>query len=717
MVLKYIQPDFKEKMNLKLTGLEDGLIKVLVLLFLIWTGCKTKHIDSLNGMVNESFEVDVRKFGAIPNDDKDDSDAIQLAVNYAIKTSNSSIIKLEPGIYTIDKGIVLANQSGNGEYTFIRLTISGHVPAFSHEQRFGASTVFHSRAAGFTLAIQSGRNCLIENIVFEGSGLQPDSVEEIFGSSDKEWEQSGKSRTNRFSPHCAIAIDPFYRNISNKDYYPGYNGYYSNTSNGGTSMLTIRGCSFSRYFIAIANNPSDGVSNGDNIRSENCYVSYCHTFWSAGQTQSRCNSINNVYANSIHTFVSGVEIGKMQGTPPFLSNINIAGFCKYVFNVNTLFSGVYVESSHLENIWSLGIALATTVSFERCHIQFLIPGNEIYAPPFHLYSAATVDIRNCGIEYFSNCTVVAPIVMRARALQISGGWIEGGVITANGITNEGGEEMHNVRFENVVLKCQGSLAGRTSFKRPIENIANEIFIGGESLKAHDHSVFTNTGNTYQLYPLGDFNFNIDHTTKTGSFKIKNAGLVRPGDNIYTTQVITLEDNAFGRYSITPALGFVSHIEGEVVFIKNLPEGLKSGIHRLYIVDYPVFIPPIWGNVASNSATITEIISYSHSFYPRKGTRIYMDGIPKGTYVVDSNPATRSITLSNKATVSGQEKFIRNADYIQDLYLEKWVPEFVPVMMEGATIHLEKPFKSSLRLINTSKAILNTPFRESLKPIE
>lgn len=702
-------------MTKKLKGNDVGWVIGLVLLILF--GCKTKHLESFNGESANSFELNVRSFGAIPNDDIDDSDAIQAAVDKAIRTGISSIIKLEPGIYNIHKGIILANQSSEGNYKFINLTLSGHVPAFTHEQRFGASTVFHSRTPGFTLAIQNGRNCLIENIVFEGSGLQPNSVKEIFEFTDKEWEGSGKSRTNRYSPHCAIVIDPFHRNIPVKDYYPGYNGFYSNTSNGGTSMLTIRGCSFSRYFIGIANNPTNGVNNGDNIRSENCYVSHCHTFWAAGQTQSRCNSINNVYANSIHTFVSGVEIGNMQGTPPFLSNVNIAGFCKFVFNVNTLFSGVYMEQSYLENIWSLGIALGTTVSFDKCQIQFFIPGNEIYAPPFHLFSAATVNFSNCGIEYFSNCTVLAPIIMRARALQISGGWIEGGVITANGITNEGGEDMHNVFFENVVLKCQGSLAGRTSFVRPIENIANEIFTGGESLKSHDHSVFKNIGNTFQLYHIGDLSFSINHTSKTGSFKIKNTGMLKPGDNIFSTQAVALDDYTAGGYSLSLAMGYVSHIEGEEVFLKNIPEGLKSGILRLYVVEYPVFIPPLWGNIQINNSTITEIISYSDSFYPRKGTRIQMEGIPQGTYVIDSDPANRSITLSNKAVISGQEKFIRNADYVQDIYLERWVPELMPVMIEGATIHLEKPYNSSLRLINTNKAILNTPFKEALKSID
>jgi hypothetical protein len=149
-------------------------------------------------------------------------------------------------------------------------------------------------------------------------------------------------------------------------------------------VFTIRGCSFHNYYIAIANNPSNGVANGDNIKVEDSYVESCHTFWSAGQTQSRNNSISNVYALFINTFVSGNVIGQQQGTPPNIRNVNIAGFCRTVFNIKTAFSGLGVDQCYFENIWSLGIVLANTVHFSQCQFQFALPSEKYFGPPFQL---------------------------------------------------------------------------------------------------------------------------------------------------------------------------------------------------------------------------------------------------------------------------------------------------------------------------------------------
>lgn len=698
------------------TGVKINRLKTSVLVFLlILFGCKSTKTTNLSSG-NNSW-ISVRQFGAIPDDGKDDSQAIQEAMDFAIKTHRSSIIKLESGIYNLTKGIVIAHKTETEEYQFVSIHLSGNIPAFSSEQRFGATTVFRYEGSGFCISIQSARNCLIENIVFEGNGISLSKPSEIINAEIANWGKNGSIRTNRFSPHCAIAIDPFHKAVITSDRYPGFIEFYSNSSNGGSSMLLIKGCSFRKYFIAISNNSSNGVSNGDNIRAEQCYAEDCHTFWAAGQTQSRNNSIQNVYALFLHTFVSGVEIGKQQGTPPSISNVNIAGFCKYIFNLNTLFSGVSIQHSHMENVWSLGIAMVNSVSFLDCQIQFVIPEGQIFSPPFHLYSNATVDFRNCGIEYFANCEVPAPIMLKAGALQITGGWIEGGVVSANGITNEGGEKINNVLFQNVYIKCKSSFAGKSGYLQPIVNTANEVFIGGESIKTEDLSVFANTGDTYQIFKLGEIDLEVNHESGVGTFIYSSPGLIKKGDNLFTTSPIDLAEDQLHGIVLRPALGYVTEISGNHISIANLPRGISEGRQMVYSVDYPVFIPPIWGSFKVNSPVITDIVSYSHSFYPNVGTRIFAEGLPQGTYVIRTDPENGTITLSHPANASGKEKLLRNAKYSQVASVFSWDSQQLPVVIEGAIIILERPLNEKYRHINISKSILNTPYKATLRPLD
>ena len=211
--------------------------------------------------------------------------------------------------------------------------------------------------------------------------------------------------------------------------------------------------------------------------------------------------------------------------------------------------------------------------------------------------------------------------------------------------------------------------------------------------------------------------NINEKQNTGVFTFENTGLIKEGDNLFTTQSVSLEEAGAPGYGIRPALGFISRIHGNEVFVKCIPAGLNEGIMQLYVVEYPVFIPPVWGTLTANNSTITDVISYSHSLYPKAGTRIFGIGFPNGVYVLETNPESRTITMSANALQSVNEAYIRNSAYDQNVYIENWSDQSVPVIKEGAVIHLEKPFHSSYRLVNTKKAVQNTPYKASLKPIE
>ncbi len=529
-------------------------------------------------------------FGAKPNDGKDDAPAIQRAIDSAVYSGKTSKVYIPAGVYDLDKGVVAARLQADGEYFFNTITISGQIATSSTMQRMGAVTAFNIRHKGFGIALQLGRQCIVENIAFAGVARYQMSVKNIVEYKDEDWGVNGNQSNDINSPSCAIVIDPFHSSVPEKSRYLDCKKYYNNKGTGGTSMLTIKGCAFERFYIAIANNSSAAIANGDNIRAENCHVQFCHTFWSCGQTQSRGNSIDNVYAIIIHTFINGRQIGQQYGTPPMVSNLNLAGFCKELVNLNTGFSGIHFYRSYMESLWSMGRAIATAVSFDQCQFQLFPPNEDVFAPPFMLYSVAPVSFRDCAIEYFSNCTYGFPFVINAPSVYVSGGTIEGGLLTSGGFTSTGGGAMNHVIFNQVKIKCLGKVAGIKPNTNSISNLDGQIILGGETLNLYDKSIYLNNGGTYKIIPVGNETISIDRKTKKGIIITKQPELYEVGQLLFPTNdnlnpaevMMTVGGN------VNYCLGYVSSVVGQKVEISGIPYGLTDRTQYLVHAKFNIF---------------------------------------------------------------------------------------------------------------------------------
>lgn len=548
--------------------------------------CLLSNCVVSNNSLNNQFIVNIVEFGAIPNDSHDDSEAIQKTIDFAINSKKSSRVFCPPGVYVLNKGLVISRILENGEYGFVTLTIGGDVATYAKDQSIGKVVVFQMKRPTFGLALQSARNCVIENIVFEGCAKFSNERKEIINMDTGNIEKKYNIINNTFSPSCAVVIDPFHKNILASDRYKDCENKYTNLSTGGSSMVLIKGCSFIQHYISIANNPSSNVQNGDNIRAENCHVSTCHTFWSAGQTQSRGNSIENVYALFLHTFVSGTQIGSGIGTPPTVSNVNLAGFCKQVFDIHTGFSGLNVNRSYFESVWSLGLSRGLSTSFDQCQFSFVTPNQDIFMPPFQLYTTNTTSFRDCNIQYFDNCNSPMPFIFRSRELLISGGSVEGGVVVADGITNAGGDDLHKVTLQSVFIKCKGKVAGKKSSEKPTTNIKNEIIMGGETLISSDGDILVNHGTTYILESLENSKLTVDNKSKTASFNSSDARKYRMGDNLFSDRTLTYQMEK-SNFEIRPFIGFVTAISENKVTISGIPLGFKDGNASIYRVDFPI----------------------------------------------------------------------------------------------------------------------------------
>lgn len=606
-------------------------------------------------LIAQNNSISILDYGAIPNDNIDDSDAIQAAIEAAIANPNISKVYCPPGVYDLDKGVFISRKQTSTRFGFITLTISGHIASYSSNQSLGSTTVFKSKHKGFALAIQKGRNCVIENIVFQGPANYTANPSKILTQSDQEWTQSPYVSGNQYAPTCAIAIDPFHESIERNSRYENFYDSYSDDAIGGTSMLLIKGCSFTQFYIAIANNPSGGVRNGDNIRAEDCHVSLCHTFWSSGQSQSRTNSINNVYATFLHTFISGNQIGKQNGTPPFVSNVNIAGFLKQLVSLDTGFSGFWIQQSYMESVWSLGYANTNTIHFDQCQIKFCLDPTIKTYPSVHFYSNTSVFFDSCSLQFFDNCKTPAPIVIKAPQVIFNGGFIEGGVVTADGISNSGGELLHNVTFNGTLIKCLGKIAGAKTIAIPPSNLNRYILMGGDQIKDTNNNTYHNDNNTYNLEHFESAHLRQD-LNRNYYIESNNPQRYQLGDNLFCTNPVYLADIGKNTAFTKARLGYVSKITNNKIFLSQVPSDISFGRIQVYNVSYPILNLPVYGTVARNSNEIT-LTNITSGFYPYVGMRLQSDFFHPGTFVERVDQSANKIYLNQPAKRTGQDVLI------------------------------------------------------------
>ncbi|UTW63111.1 hypothetical protein KFE98_02850 [bacterium SCSIO 12741] len=633
----------------------------------------------------------IEDFGAIPGDNLDDSKAIQKCIDAAIQLQASSRVNAGAGIFYLDKGVVLARElkDSNGdpdEYSFVGFTISGIQSPYDASQELASSTVFWLRDSSFCLAVQEARNAVIENIVFYGDAMAYESMslKKWVENTLNDWGAVAGARTNRYSPSCAIAIDPFHQAITGTNRYPGHENRYHNTQQGGTSMLLIKNCVFRDHFVAIANNPSPGVQNGDNIRAEHCHVKFCHTFWAAGQTQSRGNSIDNIYSTLINRFVDCELIGTGVGTPPGISNCNIAGFTKeFIHMTQTGRSPVRATNVYIESLFSLGYINANHVSFNQCHFKFMNPedGDGIFTPPYHLYSSNTATFTNCALEFYTDGSRQMPFRFNTAGLSIVGGNIQGGLIV-NGPW--GTESALKINYDNVALTGQGQVIGGRHNGGSYFHLSEKYLLGGDEI--HNQywadQTFKNDDKLYNIYPRRlDSNKRhiwIDSNETRAYFIASDPGLYRLEDNLLagvsgtsgTIDGSAADMTTLGMpsHAYTHALGFVSEISEDTIFISGTPYGLQPGPMFIYHVEYPVFYLPMWGDLEAGNDTITNVDMGSLSLLLTgtnyNGRRLYGEGIEDGAYIVSVDRNNQRIVMSTAANATKTHEYLYNAKYSQ-----------------------------------------------------
>lgn len=597
--------------------------------------------------------INVEWFGAKPDDGIDDSYAFQKAINYGASLATAAHVKCGGGVFIVNNVVISKYVSGNASY--VALTLEGSTPSYDGVVISAKSTEIQTTdPQGFSLAIQRGANVLIKNINFRGlvADVSGGGINALITRTDASWNSSGTVRDNHYSPHAAIVIDPFTSAVTGSDKYPNVSSsYYTNTTLGGSSLITMDGCSFRNYIVGVMVSPAPNIVNGDNIvfKNGNCYNN--KIFWATGQAQTRGNSIYNLYSfGQIGTLVDGVTFGAQTGSAPTVSTSSLNGGTKYLYRVRTNFESVKFITTYSESLWSGGWSGgAFPVTFTDCNLNIEY-GNTFHSPLFS--EGGPISFKGGQIGSFDN-TRAYGLTFKNDFVSFNGTTIQGGVPINFYPTSD---SYGNISFDNVTY--QNSEA-TSVIKKGVQESGSELFFRqfcNPSMIFQDglNIQYRMRGPYFERVLTDSKVIHVDTIRHLAFFKSATPSLYRVNDYLTTTTGIDWNNDQFT--SSATGLGWIPQISNDTIYLEYAPWGIDTTVtYPIYNTRMMRFLPRVLYNSTNGSNKLTSLISGGGGL-PQVGARIKGPGIPDGTRTIFVSADSILLSANANATVTNGEAY-------------------------------------------------------------
>ncbi len=608
-------------------------------------------------------------FGAIPSDGQADDFYIQEAINYilikdpqlssSISSAQSTLV-FGAGKYQLDTGVVMNRTVSTTDKTpiatFETLTLEGVGYAYGD---FNATTIEFDPFS-FGIGSQGCRNCVIKNMaIFCADGLNGNfSKDTLLNYTNAELATyfSQFVRTDGDSPNAAIVIDPFSNGSASK--YPLWSTSYS-SSFSETSQFTIEGVSIAYSYVGIAINPGGVNQNGDNIRLTNSHVEKVGIGWYTRSSQSRQNSIDNIYIFDFGTLVAN----DASGTPPSIRNVNGAGIIRQIFDVTTGFGPIRMDNCYFEGLFSIGTCDATYTSFNQCQFKFNKNVDEPIAYLTLNAGSNPVYFNDCSVQFFSNGVVPVPLYMNGDYIEFRRCHLEvGGIINSS---------LPDQRFDMIKIYDSEFYAPFNANGSDLQikyvdeddafNQVQNQFIGSGDY-SFSQGGWTYSGSNGWPFYLGLVEASVEVTRDTldtsgldtlvYKFTATKPGSYQKYDNIISSQNYT---TLLGQVVNDMVVGWVIKIEGDTIYCGYPPSnGPNTFTATLYQINPEILTLPFWGDIASGEDTVRNVYGYQ----PSVGIKIRNGNFPAGTYIKTMvNDST--YVMSNNATATISEELIVN----------------------------------------------------------
>jgi hypothetical protein len=344
--------------------------------------------------------LNVKDFGAVGDLSKDDSGAIQRAIDIAF-IMNISNVYLPKGKYMTATTIYLGYGGPNDRFRSVNIIGPGQSTMFD-----SGAWICPTNTDRPCLNIQGGRDCGVYGVGFRYNPMFERLSAIIGGSSQNfpadpaDWnppldpkvpgKRVAPSGLGQLSPFCAISIDAFtrpdkdsgttyvsdnslkYPFMTNKWNYPVSTCEVISPS----SRVYIENCTTIGFCVGIVTEPCGSDGNGDFIKIRNCQISYGSYGIAICHTQCRAVEIRNCNFAVLHTCIDDQTFGQGKGHLHGSVELCTTAMSYRFLNLGYADAPLVVKGLHMESTVRIGTyssgnkTLAPGITFEACNFGF-----------------------------------------------------------------------------------------------------------------------------------------------------------------------------------------------------------------------------------------------------------------------------------------------------------------------------------------------------------
>lgn len=252
-------------------------------------------------------------------------------------------IQLTAGVqYTISDSLIIGDWTGASWQTAFGVTITGgNRPVYQAPYTSNYATSIEPTFTDKPVFIlQNVRDCIFKNFAIAGlcdfiaRGEYSQTAAAIELESNFESAIS-PARENQFSPHCAIAIDPFSSEAAaTGNEYPGLSAYYVPAGTSGSTRVTVDGMSFRGTGCGIVTD-STGTNNlGSEVYIRNSMFRALKYCISSGGSNARTLSFRECLMSGIYCVSATDQHGDKTGWPAKIINCS-GSFNSRLFSIHS----------------------------------------------------------------------------------------------------------------------------------------------------------------------------------------------------------------------------------------------------------------------------------------------------------------------------------------------------------------------------------------------
>ena len=340
-------------------------------------------------MEHQPTELNVEMFGAVSNNNFDDTQSIQATINYSYRNMGHYIY-FSNGIFNVSKTIHL----GWGD-RYHNLNIIGDGPINIHTTLFGGTILYSTVLDAPTLNIQGGKDSTITNLTIFCEKYSQWIIENNLGGVVDEFEGDDSIEESwdhpeithgRYNSQVAISQDSFNEwsttfedeneivfNRFPKPEFPYWIKEEVKQSSDviyNSSSIKLNNILISGFIIGIGMNVGGGDSNNDVFTIHNTIINYCKYGVSLGHSLS--HNFNQYGDSSFfrvfcgYTNNHGDKLGNISGSisnVTFVDTINM-----FLINTNQI-ETLVLTSIHTKNTYRFG-SLKSTLMMYDCKLDF-----------------------------------------------------------------------------------------------------------------------------------------------------------------------------------------------------------------------------------------------------------------------------------------------------------------------------------------------------------